>query len=93
MEGTSKIVITCPPRMNVHLAQEVEQLGFAVHKIDRMGVQVIGTFNDTMKLNLHLRTGYRVLFLINSLKATHPDDLYNRPSRRKKHDQDVRRGG
>lgn len=77
MESTSRIVITCPPRINVHLAKEVEDLGFKVTKIDRMGVQIWGSFNDTMKLNLHLRTGYRVLFQIHSFKATRPDDLYN----------------
>ncbi|MDH5474630.1 MAG: class I SAM-dependent RNA methyltransferase [Cyclobacteriaceae bacterium] len=76
MESTSKIVITCPPRINVHLAKEVEHLGFKVHKTDRMGVQIIGTFNDAMKLNLHLRTGSKVLYQIHSFKAVHPDDLY-----------------
>ncbi|MDH5366132.1 MAG: class I SAM-dependent RNA methyltransferase [Cyclobacteriaceae bacterium] len=76
MRSTSKIVITCPPKINVHLAKEVEQLGFKIHKVDRMGVQIIGSFNDTMKLNLHLRTGYRVLYQIHSFKAVHPDDLY-----------------
>lgn len=77
MESISKIVITCPPRINVHLAQEVEQLGYEVIRIDRMGVQIKGSFNDTMKLNLHLRTGYRVLYQIHSFKATRPDDLYH----------------
>lgn len=76
MELTSKIVITCPPRISIHLAKEVEQLGFKIHKVDRMGVQIIGSFNDTMKLNLQLRTGYRVLYQIHSFKAVHPDDLY-----------------
>jgi len=74
---SSKIVITCPPHINIHLAKEVEELGFKVTDINRMGVEIEGTFNDTMYLNLHLRTGYRVLFLIQSFRATKPEQLYS----------------
>jgi putative N6-adenine-specific DNA methylase len=73
----SKIVITCPPHINTILAKEVEDLGYEVKKINRMDVEIEGTFNDTMYLNLHLRTGYRVLFLVKSFKATTPEQLYD----------------
>jgi len=73
----SKIVITCPPHINTHLAKEVTSLGFEVKNINRMGVEIEGTFNDTMYLNLHLRTGYRVLYLVKSFKATTPEQLYD----------------
>jgi len=74
---SSKIVITCPPHINTHLAKEVTSLGFEVKNINRMGVEIEGTFNDTMYLNLHLRTGYRILYLIQSFKATTPEQLYD----------------
>lgn len=74
---STKIVITCPPHINEHLAKEVASLGFDVKNINRMGVEIEGTFNDTMYLNLHLRTGYRVLYLIQSFKATTPEQLYD----------------
>ena len=75
--NSSKIVITCPPHINTYLAEEVTTLGYKVTGINRMGVEIEGTFNDAMYLNLHLRTGYRVLYLIQSFKATTPDQLYD----------------
>lgn len=75
--NSSKIVITCPPHINTILAKEVENLGFEVKKINRMGVEIDGTFNDTMYLNLHLRTGHRVLYLVKHFKATTPEQLYD----------------
>jgi len=75
--SSSKIVITCPPHINTILAKEVESLGFEVKKVNRMDVEIEGTFNDTMYLNLHLRTGYRVLYLVKSFKATTPEQLYD----------------
>ena len=75
--NSSKIVITCPPHINTYLAEEVTALGYKVKGINRMGVEIEGTFNDAMYLNLHLRTGYRVLYLIQSFKATTPDQLYD----------------
>ncbi len=74
---SSKIVITCPPHINTHLAKEIESLGFEVKSINRMGVEIEGSFNDTMYLNLHLRTGYRVLYLVKSFEATTPEQLYD----------------
>ena len=74
---TSKIVITCPPHINTYLAKEITSLGYEVKDINRMGVEIEGTFNDTMFLNLHLRTGYRVLYLIKSFKASKPEQLYS----------------
>ena len=81
MESSSKIVVTCPPRISPHLAKEVEDLGFSVDRIDRMGVQLKGSFNDTMKLNLYLRSGYRVLYQIHAFRATRPDDVYHEVKR------------
>src|SRR5688572_6140734 len=62
--------------MAPYLAAEVKQLGFAIDKEDETGVEVRGTLIDCMRLNLHLRTAYRVLFLIDSFEAANPDELY-----------------
>ncbi|UII32415.1 class I SAM-dependent RNA methyltransferase [Fulvivirga ulvae] len=75
---TSKIVITCSPRVAPHLEKEVRQLGYQTVKTDHQSVELSGTFDDTLKLNLHLRTANRVLFHIKSFRADHPDQLYKR---------------
>ncbi len=41
-----------------------------------MSVSLKGSLEDCIKLNLHLRTANRVLILIRSFKAAHPDHLY-----------------
>lgn len=73
---TNKILITCAHRISNILAEEVKALGYPVKSIDRMGVETEGTLQDTMRLNMHLRTATRVLYLIRSFTANHPDKLY-----------------
>jgi 23S rRNA G2445 N2-methylase RlmL len=75
-KNTSKIVITCPKRMNLILKEEVLELGFTNVEESHMSVSFEGTLNDCMKLNLFLRTGHSVLFLIKEFPAKTPDDLY-----------------
>lgn len=77
MKFKNKILITCAKRISPVLAKEVEGLNLKVNKIDMMSVETEGTMEDAMRLNLHLRTGNRVLFLVESFKANHPDKLYD----------------
>ena len=72
----NKILITCALRISPILAEEVRSLGFEVKSVDRMSVETEGTLKDTMRLNMHLRTGNRVLFFIKQFRANHPDKLY-----------------
>lgn len=76
--STSKIVITCSPRIAPHLKKEVEQLGYTVNNTDHQSVELEGTFEDTLRLNMYLRTANRVLFHLKSFRADHPDQLYSR---------------
>lgn len=73
----NRILITCAQRISPILGEEVKALGFEVKSVGRMGVETAGTLTDTMRLNMHLRTGNRVLFLIKEFKANHPDKLYD----------------
>lgn len=73
----NKILITCAQRISPVLAAEVKSLGYPVIALDRMGVETEGTLQDTMRLNMHLRTATRVLYLIKSFTASHPDKLYD----------------
>ena len=62
--------------MNLCLKQEVIDLGFTNAEESHMSVSLQGTLQDCMKLNLFLRTGHSVLFLIKEFPARTPDDLY-----------------
>jgi putative N6-adenine-specific DNA methylase len=72
----SKIVITCNKRLSAYLQQEVEELGFKPTRVFQTGVELQGTINDTIALNLNLRTGSQVLYLIKSFHAATPKELY-----------------
>ncbi len=72
----SKIVVTCNNRLSTYLRQEVEALGFAVTRIFSTGVELEGTLNDCIPLNLNLRCASQVLYLIKSFEAENPARLY-----------------
>lgn len=76
----NKILITCPKKMSGLLAEEVEALGMKVVATGMMDVELEGTLADCMKLNLHLRTGHRVLWHVHTFTAGHPDILYRKIS-------------
>ncbi|QKJ31855.1 class I SAM-dependent RNA methyltransferase [Mucilaginibacter mali] len=73
----SKIVITCNKRLSPYLQQEVEELGFTPTRVFQTGVELKGTINDTIPLNLNLRTGSQVLYLLKSFHAANPKELYD----------------
>jgi putative N6-adenine-specific DNA methylase len=71
-----KILITCPKGIAPWAAAEVRALGFANAKEGEASVETTGTIADTMRLNLYLRTGHRVLFRLRSFRANNQFDLY-----------------
>ncbi len=72
----SRILITCAKGITPFLKEEVLQLGFPVLSKTIAGIATEGTIDDTLRLNLHLRTGHRVLFLIKEFTAHDAGDLY-----------------
>ena len=72
----SKILITCPKGIPPWLAGEVRALGFPVLAEGEAAVETEGTLADTMPLNLHLRTGHRVLYFVAAFPAENPEGLY-----------------
>ncbi len=77
----SRIVITCAKGAPPFLRQEIVSLGFPILSAGSAEVETEGTMEDIQRLNLLIRTGQRVLFLIESFSAKTPDDLYKRISR------------
>jgi 23S rRNA G2445 N2-methylase RlmL len=71
-----KILITCPKGIVPWLAGEVRALGFPVLAEGEAAVETEGTLADTMRMNLHLRTGHRVLWRIAAFRAEDPNGLY-----------------
>jgi 23S rRNA G2445 N2-methylase RlmL len=62
------------------LREELAALRCRILSEAMSGVNVAGGMDDAMRLNLHLRTAHRVLFLLRELKAVSPEDLYREVS-------------
>src|ERR1700712_780479 len=73
---SSRIIITCNKRLSPYLQMEVAELGFAAVRTFSTGVELSGTINDCIKLNLNLRCASQVLYSLKEFKATGPDDVY-----------------
>jgi putative N6-adenine-specific DNA methylase len=74
----NRILVTCPKGVAPYLKSEIEALGFpVVNEIDT-AVSTEGTLEDTMLLNLHLRTAQRVLYQLQIFKVISPGALYER---------------
>ncbi len=74
--GKSRILITCAKGIPPFLSEELLALGFPVLSETIAGIETEGTMGDTLRLNLMLRTGHRVLFLVRKFSASDADDLY-----------------
>lgn len=74
--GKSKILITCAKGIPSYLKQELQALNFPLCSELVAGVETEGVFDDTLLLNLFLRTGHRVLFPVKEFKANNADELY-----------------
>ncbi len=72
----NRILITCAKGIGPFLKEEVLLLGFPVIAETIAGITTEGTIDDTLRLNLLLRTGHRVLFLIREFAARDADALY-----------------
>ncbi|GAA4931005.1 THUMP domain-containing class I SAM-dependent RNA methyltransferase [Mucilaginibacter defluvii] len=73
----SKIVITCNKRLSPYLQREVEALGFKPVRVFQTGIELKGTVNDSIPLNLNLRCASQVLYSLKEFTAANPDELYN----------------
>lgn len=72
----SRIVITCNKRLSPYLQKEVEELGFTPTRVFQTGIELNGTVNDCVALNLNLRCASQVIYLLKSFTAADPKELY-----------------
>jgi 23S rRNA G2445 N2-methylase RlmL len=73
----ARVIITCNKRLAPFLAQEVGELGFALERTFHTGVEVEGTLEDCIRLNLNLRCASQVLYSLKKFRANRPDDVYD----------------
>lgn len=72
----SKIVITCNKRLMPFLSKEVDEQGFLIQRSFQTGVEVEGTLEDCIRLNLNLRCASQVLYSLKSFRSDRPEDVY-----------------
>ncbi|MBS1682235.1 MAG: class I SAM-dependent RNA methyltransferase [Bacteroidetes bacterium] len=72
----SKIIITCNKRLSPYLEKEVSELGFKVKNTFVTGVELTGSVNDCILLNLNLRCASQILYSLKSFTCNGPDELY-----------------
>ena len=73
---TTRIIITCSNRLSPYLLKEVENLGYKAERTFKTGVELQGTLQDCIKLNLNLRCASQVLFSLKEFKAFNADHVY-----------------
>ncbi|MCH8556605.1 MAG: methyltransferase [Balneolia bacterium] len=72
----STISISCPKQLAPYLKSEAEALGFSPDSMRETGIDITGSLNDCIRLNLELRTAHRIHYLLDETKASDPDQLY-----------------
>lgn len=72
----SRIIITCSNRLSPYLQMEVAQLGYKPRRIFKTGVELQGTLQDCIRLNINLRCASQVLFSLKEFTANNADELY-----------------
>ncbi|WP_336835374.1 THUMP domain-containing class I SAM-dependent RNA methyltransferase [Sphingobacterium siyangense] len=73
----NKVIITCNKRLSPYLQQEVKELGFDIVRAFPTGIELKVSINDTIKLNLNLRTASQILYSLKEFRANNPTELYD----------------
>ena len=71
------IRITCAPALAPWLSEELSPLELPVIGRTKTSVTTNGTWTDTWRLCLELRTALQVLYPLKSFRCRSPEDLYN----------------
>jgi putative N6-adenine-specific DNA methylase len=75
-EEKSRIVVTCNKRLAPYLEREIRELGFDPVRTFQTGVELKGTMQDCIRLNLNLRCASQVLYSLKEFRVNDPDQLY-----------------
>ena len=72
----SHILVTCSKRLSPFLEKEIIELGFKIKRVFATGIELNGTLNDCVRLNLNLRCASQVLYSVKSFSCKNADELY-----------------
>ncbi len=73
---SKRIIVTCSKRLSPYLEMEIVELGFTPVRTFTTGVEIFGTMNDCIRLNLNLRCASQVLYSLKEFPCNSPDDVY-----------------
>ncbi|MEO7316179.1 MAG: class I SAM-dependent RNA methyltransferase [Ginsengibacter sp.] len=73
----SHITITCSKRLASYLHQEIILLNYKPASVFQTGVNINGTLNDCIRLNLNLRCASQIYYSLKSFRCNNPDELYS----------------
>lgn len=73
---TGRIIVTCSKRLAPYLETELIGLGYRPVRVFQTGVELQGSMDDCMVLNLNLLCASQVLYSLGDLKARDPEALY-----------------
>src|SRR5437868_11474612 len=76
----SRIIVTCNKRLSPYLEIETKELGFKINRNFPTGIELRGTLNDCIRLNLRLRCASQVLYSLRSFGCNNPMELYDKVS-------------
>ena len=71
-----KIIITCHKWLAVSLNKELVALGFTPDRVFQTGVELTGTVQDCIRLNLNLRCASQVMYSLKSFICNDPNELH-----------------
>lgn len=72
------ILVSSSPYITIYVKQELQSMGFEVTAEGFTTVETKGSFEDAIRLNLHLRTANHVYLLIDKFYAATMDELYRK---------------
>lgn len=75
-QRTGRIIVTCSKRLASYLEMELVGLGYRPVRVFQTGVELRGSLDDCMVLNLNLRCASQVLYSIAELTVRDPEALY-----------------
>ena len=74
--SAKRLIVTCSKRLSPYLEKEIIELGFKPERTFQTGVELLGTLNDCIRLNLNLRCASQVLYSLKEFPSNGPDDVY-----------------
>lgn len=76
----SRIIVTCSNRLAPYLEKELVELNYKPVRTFQTGVELQGSVNDCIALNLNLRCASQVLYSLREMRVRDPDELYRQLS-------------